>query len=191
MPLLSLLNHPKKSIRKEACWTISNITAGNKQQIQSVIDANIIPLLVNLLSNAEYEVKKEAAWGISNATSGGSEQQIQYLVEQVILLESACFYGVILVSQGCIKPLCDLLTVFDARILVVALEALENILKVGKKIAGDEENPYALLVGMCLLRYVGFCSASNYIALVQRKLMASQKLKISSNTRAKMSTNDA
>jgi hypothetical protein len=33
--LLNLLtqNH-KKSIKKEACWTISNITAGNKDQIQ-------------------------------------------------------------------------------------------------------------------------------------------------------------
>ena len=32
--LLSLLSSPKESIRKEACWTISNITAGNRQQIQ-------------------------------------------------------------------------------------------------------------------------------------------------------------
>ena len=33
--LLNLLttNH-KKSIKKEACWTISNITAGNRDQIQ-------------------------------------------------------------------------------------------------------------------------------------------------------------
>lgn len=29
----------KKSIKKEACWTISNITAGTKEQIQAVIDA--------------------------------------------------------------------------------------------------------------------------------------------------------
>jgi hypothetical protein len=29
-----LTNNYKKSIKKEACWTISNITAGNKQQIQ-------------------------------------------------------------------------------------------------------------------------------------------------------------
>lgn len=28
--LLALLNSPRKGIRKEACWTISNITAGNK-----------------------------------------------------------------------------------------------------------------------------------------------------------------
>jgi len=32
--LLPLLNSTKESIRKEACWTISNITAGNRQQIQ-------------------------------------------------------------------------------------------------------------------------------------------------------------
>jgi len=32
--LLHLLASPKESIRKEASWTISNITAGNRQQIQ-------------------------------------------------------------------------------------------------------------------------------------------------------------
>lgn len=32
--LLNLLGSPKETIRKEACWTISNITAGNKNQIQ-------------------------------------------------------------------------------------------------------------------------------------------------------------
>jgi importin subunit alpha-2 len=32
--LLTLLGSPKETIRKEACWTISNITAGNKNQIQ-------------------------------------------------------------------------------------------------------------------------------------------------------------
>lgn len=33
--------------------------------------------------------------------------------------------------QGAIKPLCDLLSCSDARIVTVALEGLENILKVG------------------------------------------------------------
>lgn len=111
--LLALLtNNHKKSIKKEACWTISNITAGNKDQIQAVIDANIIPPLVSLLATAEFDIKKEAAWAISNATSGGTHDQIKYLV-----------------NQGCIKPLCDLLTCPDARIVTVSLEGLENILR--------------------------------------------------------------
>jgi len=114
--LLNLLNNNhRKSIKKEACWTISNITAGNKDQIQSIIDSNIIPPLIHLLGQAEFDIKKEAAWAISNATSGGTHAQIKYLV-----------------SHGCIKPLCDLLNCQDARIVTVALEGLENILKVGE-----------------------------------------------------------
>nr|XP_010914512.1 importin subunit alpha-1b [Elaeis guineensis] len=114
--LLSLLTHNhKKSIKKEACWTISNITAGNKEQIQAVIAAGIIGPLVHLLQTAEFDIKKEAAWAISNATSGGTHDQIKFLV-----------------SQGCIKPLCDLLVCPDPRIVTVCLEGLENILKVGE-----------------------------------------------------------
>jgi len=51
---------------------------------------------------------------------------------------------------GCIKPLCDLLSVSDVRIVTVALEGLENILKVGealrKQPGGSGQNPYAQLV---------------------------------------------
>ncbi|KAK4418084.1 Importin subunit alpha [Sesamum alatum] len=114
--LLNLLTQNyKKSIKKEACWTISNITAGNRDQIQAVIEAGIISPLVVLLQNAEFEIKKEAAWAISNATSGGTNDQIKFLVR-----------------EGCIKPLCDLLVCPDPRIVTVCLEGLENILKVGE-----------------------------------------------------------
>lgn len=115
--LLSLLGSGKDGIRKEACWTISNITAGNSTQIQAVIDANIIPPLINLLSNGDFKTRKEACWAISNATSGGLQkpEQIRYLVQ-----------------QGCIKPLCDLLSCPDNKIIQVALDGLENILKVGE-----------------------------------------------------------
>ena len=36
-----------------------------------------------------------------------------------------------IVSVGCIPPMCDLLTVMDAKIVQVALSGLENILKYG------------------------------------------------------------
>ena len=115
--LLSLLSSPKDGIRKEACWTISNITAGSPQQIQAVIEANIVPPLINILQNADFKTKKEACWAISNATSGGLQEpsQIRYLV-----------------SQGCIKPLCDLVQMMDNKIIQVALDGRDNILKVGE-----------------------------------------------------------
>lgn len=137
--LLALLSSNKDGIRKEACWTISNITAGNSVQIQAVIDANIIPPLIHLLQNGDLKTRKEACWAISNATSGGLQkpEQIRYLV-----------------SQGCIRPLCDLLACPDNKIIQVALDGLENILKVGdldKQAAGGPEqiNRYALFIEEC------------------------------------------
>ncbi|KAG1785063.1 armadillo-type protein [Suillus plorans] len=111
-----LLSSPKEGIRKEVCWMISNITTGSPPQIQAVIDANIIPPLINILSNADFKTQKEACWAISNATSGGLHKpaQIRYLILQV------------------------------------ALDGLDNILKVGEtdKQAGGPRsvNQYALYV---------------------------------------------
>lgn len=34
---------------QEAVWFLSNITAGNQQQVQAVIDASLVPMIVLLL----------------------------------------------------------------------------------------------------------------------------------------------
>ncbi|KAF9429472.1 Importin alpha subunit (Karyopherin alpha subunit) (Serine-rich RNA polymerase I suppressor protein) [Entomortierella beljakovae] len=132
----ALLASPKDNIRKEACWTISNITAGTSVQIQSVIDANLVPPLIHILQNADFKSKKEACWAISNATSGGlnKPEQIKYLV-----------------SQGCIKPLCDILVCMDNKIINVALDGLENILKVGEleKEATNGVNQFSIFIEDC------------------------------------------
>lgn len=113
--LLWMLENQKKNIRKEACWTISNITAGTSEQIQAVINAGVFPKLIALLQTSEFDIQKEAAWAVSNATSGGTAEQIMYLVQ-----------------QGAIPPLCTLLSIHDAKVITVALEGLENILRVSQ-----------------------------------------------------------
>jgi hypothetical protein len=44
-----LLVHPKKAIRKEVAWSISNITAGPEQQIQAVIDSGVVDQLIHMM----------------------------------------------------------------------------------------------------------------------------------------------
>lgn len=100
--ILANAQRHKKSIIKEACWTISNITAGTKEQISAVIESCCIEPIVHLLKHGELEIKREAAWAISNATSGGDISQIQQLVQ-----------------YGCIPPLCELLRVMDHRVVQV------------------------------------------------------------------------
>ena len=135
LPQLSvLLNSRVESLRKETCWALSNITAGTSAQIQAVIDANIVPALIQVMSTAEFRTRKEACWAVANATSGALSHpdQIKYFVE-----------------QGCIKPLCDLLTVTEVTTLNIALDAIENILKVGeaeKDQYHHEQNEYGIFV---------------------------------------------
>ncbi|KAK7337679.1 hypothetical protein VNO77_18264 [Canavalia gladiata] len=107
-------NH-QTNILREVCWAISNITAGTSAQVQAVIEANIIIILVHILQYAEFDIKKEAAWAISNATSAGSNEQIKFLA-----------------NQGCIKPLCDLLSCSDPNVVTVCLEGLHSIMMVGE-----------------------------------------------------------
>ncbi|CAF0763519.1 unnamed protein product [Adineta steineri] len=132
--LLTLLQSQKESIKKEACWTLSNITAGVQAQIQAVIDVNIIPSLLNILKHGDHKTRKEAAWAVTNATSGGTPQQIKYIID-----------------QGVIPPLCELLSVSDAKIIQVALNGLDNILKLGaaesKRTNGP--NPYTIMIEEC------------------------------------------
>jgi hypothetical protein len=110
--LLWLLNDEKKNIRKEACWTLSNITAGTPEQIQAVIDANIFPKLIELLRSSEFDIQIEAAWAVSSASSFGNPDQIRYLVD-----------------LNALEPLCNLLNAHDVKIITVALEGIESILR--------------------------------------------------------------
>jgi len=120
-----LIYHSKKTVRKEVCWTLSNITAGNSQQIQACLDAGLIEKLINLLIHDEALIKKEAVWAVSNSTSSATPQQFAQLVE-----------------KGILKALVFILTVTDPRILAVALEGIENILKCGKEHFMDVSLPY-------------------------------------------------
>lgn len=127
-----LRNNPKKSIKKEACWTISNITAGTQDQIESVLKEGILETMIVLLRHPDFEVRKEAAWAISNTTSGGSWEQIQYIV-----------------NAGCLPPLCDMLDGPDARIVLVALEGIENILRAASERNPSKVNIFTLKIEEC------------------------------------------
>jgi len=128
---LPLLVSPKRSIRKEACWAISNVTAGNEEQIEAVLEANIIPSLINLLRTDEFNVQKEATWAISNITNNGKKRHMRYLVK-----------------QGVFPPLVEVLKCQDPKIILVALEGIDNLLKVGAS-DSDGENTFVDIIAGC------------------------------------------
>ncbi len=43
-------DHLEPVYLQEAVWFLSNITAGNQQQVQAVIDAGLIPMIIHQLA---------------------------------------------------------------------------------------------------------------------------------------------
>jgi len=88
--LHELLGHKDAAIRKETCWTLSNICAGTEMQVSLLIETGIIDKMIDLVNNDVYEIQREAGWSISNATALKS----QHVIKEIVLrkgLEAMCF----------------------------------------------------------------------------------------------------
>uniref|UniRef100_A0A4D5RFB2 Putative secreted protein n=1 Tax=Ixodes scapularis TaxID=6945 RepID=A0A4D5RFB2_IXOSC len=70
----------------------------------------------------DHKSQKEAVWAITNLTSGGSLEQIVYAVQ-----------------AGVLPPVCQMLAVPEAKTLLVALDAIRNILGAGDKLGEREK----------------------------------------------------
>ncbi|KAI0218948.1 hypothetical protein L0F63_003096 [Massospora cicadina] len=152
--LVELLMHNSPTLQTPALRTIGNIVTGmthklrkpsqgglldhfqhhcrKHQSSHAVVESGLFAPLVSILINDDFKTQKEACWAISNATT--------CLVQRSDLMDA-------IVSFGVIQPLCDILTCTDAKILQVALDAIENILKTGEYArAHHGYNPYVPMV---------------------------------------------
>lgn len=55
----ALLHHYQPNIYIQATWALSNITAGKYCQIQEVITAGLIPILVEILRQVRLQEQRE------------------------------------------------------------------------------------------------------------------------------------
>ncbi|CAM9512442.1 unnamed protein product [Ascophyllum nodosum] len=110
--LQNLLRHPKRNIRKETCWMLSNIVAGTSAQLALACDTpGVLASVIELLSSDVWDVQKEATFVVSNVATAGKASRIRQLVE-----------------NGAIEALCPMLDRADAKVILVALEAISGIL---------------------------------------------------------------
>jgi len=121
------LSQDEMPMKKEICWSISNITAGTRAQIQMVMDAGMLEIMVGAAATEQHTVRSEALWAISNALSGGSSEQIAALAQ-----------------LGCARVLVDAVGGDDARCRACGISGLEGLLKAGNaQLETLGENTYA------------------------------------------------
>lgn len=68
--LTNYLFQSNSNIIKEACWAISNITAGPSHHVEKFIDSGAFDRIIALLSATNIDHRKEALWVLANAITG-------------------------------------------------------------------------------------------------------------------------
>ncbi|XGW13820.1 hypothetical protein V3C99_000261 [Haemonchus contortus] len=99
------------TVVKECCWLVSNIIAGTQSQIQAVIDAGIMPFIIEVLRSGDFKCQFEASWAVANLAQGGNSKQILTLLQ-----------------DNAIPALCSALKQSNVDLLNNALESLYTLL---------------------------------------------------------------
>lgn len=72
--------------------------------MQAVIEAGLLPRIIENLSKDEFQTQKEAAWAVSNLSISGTREQVAALID-----------------AGVIPPFCNLLACKDSQIINVSV----------------------------------------------------------------------
>ena len=144
-----LLEHARANVRKEACWTLSNVTAGTAAQAEAVLAHDggaLLGKLLELLAEGQWDVRKEAAFAVANVCTSGAAT-----AAHVAALATRPRHDVV-------SSFCEMLHVQDVKMVMVALEALAGVLAhdggagaggESKHGAGAGGGAYALAVEEC------------------------------------------
>ena len=65
--LFECINHPKQVMRKEATWSVANVTAESAERIHQCIDTGIIQALIQHLQHDSNMIRRECVWALTNA----------------------------------------------------------------------------------------------------------------------------
>ncbi|KAG8940395.1 Importin subunit alpha-4 [Tulasnella sp. 424] len=130
--LLVALAGGNQQVRESACWTASNITAGNQRQVQAFLDSGLLEPVVRILVDGQnYTIcRREACWVISNLTENAVFDKV----------------GQTLIAGCCLDGLAAALLIPDRQSKERAVLGITNILeRMGSQGLEADTSPLAIL----------------------------------------------
>lgn len=124
-----MLEHHKKVVRREACWVLSNISAGIRAQVDAILGREVlIKKILELFETDGNDVRREICYIFSNFAHAGEPTNIFNLYKSVNI----------------IRYYVNCLSAEDAKTVEVTLESLFIVLGHGEKFKGQGPNPLVM-----------------------------------------------
>lgn len=144
---------------KEILWAISNITAGNQQQINAFMQSDLLGLCLDKIKTTKNTTLMiDLVWIFSNAITGGG-------------IEIACKF----IEYGIIEIYLYIIESFNSEIVImVTLEGIRNLFKYGElvKILTTEKNivieSFCKLGGISYLEKLALSNRSEIVMKVEQ-----------------------
>ena len=77
-------DQPSAQLQIEALWALTNVAAGTSTHVALLVEAGVVPVLVNLLSSRVGDVLEQAIWVLGNVAGDGSAARDKVLRARVL-----------------------------------------------------------------------------------------------------------
>ena len=192
-----LLCHPTASLRKESAWALSSVLAGTPAHIQSVLDANLLPALIQRMLEEETgsdvmevcAMYEQTARAVARFCAGGvCPAYLIHAAAECRRCARCCGVPLFVLCRCVINPtdggtpeqirfvasslggvpaLCTLLAVSDANVVMVALEGLHKFLQAGQQVAADAQNTGHAAPGNTYVEEIDRCGGWTKLKMMQ------------------------
>jgi len=122
LPLMfELLAFDEEIVQQETCWVLSNIATESPRHIEAIMGVpSYVNSLLELAHVPSVQLQREAIWVLANTTKNATEKQVARLMHNGVM---DCFVNALVIQDECI--------------VILALEAIGNILNIGKNLVDD------------------------------------------------------
>jgi len=79
-----LLEKNKKIIRREACWVLSNLSAGSMEEIEAIFSQqSLVSKLIQMMREDEVTIRSEICYIFANSTEQGDAAKIAHFLAEL------------------------------------------------------------------------------------------------------------
>ncbi|VVC37270.1 Importin subunit alpha,Atypical Arm repeat,Armadillo-like helical,Armadillo-type fold,Importin- [Cinara cedri] len=74
----------KTDFQYECAWILTNIASGSSENTISIVNAGVVPLLINLLKSPDLRVMEQAVWALGNISGDGPKLRDIVLSNRIV-----------------------------------------------------------------------------------------------------------